>query len=309
MASRGGLAKTTTVKSRFGENLLGRRPVITFFILAIVISWWPWYTGIATEASPFVPSLLAIILTAVIAGKRGVGSLLRSAVQWRAPISVWAVALLTLPGLYLLAIGINSATGGEAPPFDAFRADQHLIPVFLLFNLLPFFGPVGEELGWRGFALPRLAGPAGPVLASIIIGVVWGIWHLPDFFADEGVLGTLGLVWLVPYVLGTIANSVFMTYLWARSGGSVLIAGITWHAGTNYWAAMLLSDLRFEDTLENDVTPTIDATLYGITLAVLVTAALGLVVATKGRLGLEQEAGDPALAVSSEPKRKRVGHA
>ena len=104
-------------------------------------------------------------------------------------MSVWAVALLTLPGLYLLAIGVNSATGGEAPPFDAFRADQHLIPVFLLFNLLPIFGPVGEELGWRGFALPRLAGPAGPVLASIVIGVVWGIWQLPDFFADEGVLG------------------------------------------------------------------------------------------------------------------------
>lgn len=119
----------------------------------------------------------------------------------------------------------------------------------------------------------------------------WGVWHLPDFFADEGVLGSLGFGFFVPYVLGTIANSVFMTYLWIRSAGSLLIAGIGWHLGINFWAQLILSDISLKAASEDGVLPVVDPMLYGVTLGVLTLAAIGLIVATRGRLGLHDPAG------------------
>ena len=58
--------------------------------------------------------------------------------------------------------------------------------------LTPITAQVGEELGWRGFAQPRLMRRHQPVMVNMVIGTLWGVWHLPDFFADEGVLGSLG---------------------------------------------------------------------------------------------------------------------
>lgn len=169
----------------------------------------------------------------------------------------------------------------------ALRDETTLIPLFLLVMLTPVTGQVGEELGWRGFAQPRLTRRHNPVRVSLLLGTLWGLWHLPDFFADDGVLGSLGFEFFVPYVLGTIANSVFVTYLWIRSARSVLIAGIAWNLGINFWAQLMLSDISLKAASEDGVLPAVDPTLYGITLGVLTLGAIGLIVATQGRLSLD----------------------
>ncbi len=269
------------------RSRVGQRPVTVFVVLAFVVGWWPWYVGLAPEASPFVPSLLAVILTAVVAGSAGLKRLLRDAVRWRAPMTVWAIALVAQPLLFGMAVGLHVLFGGDAPPFTPFTADElPLVPLYLLIVLLPIYGPVGEEFGWRGYAQSRLVERFGPVGVSLVIGATWGLWHLPDFLADEGNLAQLGLGFLVPFVISTMANSVFMTYLWFRTGGSILIAGIVWHAGTDFWGPLLLSDLSLEAASGGGVLPESDPTLFAITIAVLVIAATALVVATKGRLGL-----------------------
>ena len=119
--------------------------------------------------------------------------------------------------LYLIGLGVHLILGGESPPFIMIREELNLIPLYLiLVVLMPWNGPVGEEFGWRGFVLPRLQNKYGPLAASLIIGTVWGIWHLPTFFAPQGVIGaiaaTVGMVFIIPYTLGTIANSIFMTW-------------------------------------------------------------------------------------------------
>ena len=122
-----------------------------------------------------------------------------------------------------------------------------------------------------------------------MIGAIWGIWHLPSFFAPLGVVGAIyaevGMIFILLYTLGTIANSIFMTWLYNKSKASALVAGIIWHAAINFWAPVLLSDSSLIAARQGTHLPTIQPDLYLTVLAVQVAAALVLIFVTKGRLG------------------------
>jgi membrane protease YdiL (CAAX protease family) len=196
--------------------------------------------------------------------------------------------------LYLTGLGIYLLFGGQVPPFTMIKEELNLIPLYLVMVvLMPLNGPVGEEFGWRGYALPRLQNRFGPLIASLALGAVWGIWHLPTFFAPQGVLSAmvsaLGLIFILPYTMGTIANTIFMTWLYNKTNASALIAGIVWHAAINFWAPVLLSDSSLVATREGTHLPTIAPALYLTVLAVQVIGAIVLAIATKGKLGLAKE--------------------
>jgi hypothetical protein len=112
---------------------------------------------------------------------------------------------------------------------------------------------------------------------------------LPDFFAPLGVISALvaalGMGFLIPYTLGTIANSIFITWLYNKSKASALIAGIVWHAAIDFWAPILLSDSSLVAAREGTHLPTVAPNLYLTVLAVQVVVAILLVVATRGQLG------------------------
>jgi membrane protease YdiL (CAAX protease family) len=236
------------------------------------------------------PSLAAFIIVLVIGGKQGFLDLVRPFGRWRAKVWIWLLALFGPALLYLTGLGIHLLLGGKAPPFIMIRQELNLIPLYLvLVVLMPWNGPVGEEFGWRGYALPKLQDKYGALVASLVIGTIWGIWHLPSFFAPQGVVGAiaaeLGLIFLLPYVLGTIANSVFMTWSYNKSNHSGLIAGIIFHAAINFWAPVLLSDSSLAAARAGTHLPTISSTLYLIVLAVQVAGALALILTTRGKLG------------------------
>lgn len=254
-----------------------------FFVLVIVLSWFPWYAGIAPETITFMPSLLGLAMAFAAGGKRGGLNLLRSVGRWRVQPFYWLVAWFGPLVIFVMGLGIYLIIGGQAPSFTVFRQELHLVPVWLIVVFLPFNGPVGEELGWRGYALPRLQQRSGPLIASLVIGAIWGIWHLPSFFNPTSVQASLGLVFLLPYVAGTISNSVIMTWLYNRTNASTLVAGIIWHAATDFWGPMFLAD--FSLAAGPGGTVTVNQTLYGIVLALLAFVAVILAVLTKGQLG------------------------
>jgi membrane protease YdiL (CAAX protease family) len=207
---------------------------------------------------------------------------------------LWGIAVLGTAVLYLIGLGVHLVLGGDLPPFIMLRDELNLIPLYLIMVvLMPWNGPVGEEFGWRGFALPRLQNKYGPLAASLVIGTIWGIWHLPTFFAPQGVIGaiaaTVGMGFIIPYTLGTIANSIFMTWLYNRSKASALIAGIVWHAAINFWAPVLLSDSSLVAAQKGTHLPTIASALYMTVLAVQVLAAVILTIMTKGMLGYSNQ--------------------
>ena len=123
----------------------------------------------------------------------------------------------------------------------------------------------------------------GPLGASLLIGVVWGVWHLPEFFNETTVQGSLGFEFLAPFVLGSVASSVIMTWLFNRTSGSVLVAGIIWHAATDFWGPLVLTDASLAAGPGGSVS--VDRGLYSAVLVVLVLTGVAIAVATRGRLG------------------------
>jgi len=272
------------------KTFINRHQLVLFILLTFIFSWFPWYAGIGPEVMAMGPSIAAFIVVLMVGGKQGFINLLKPFGRFRAKAWIWILALLGPGVLYLIGLGVHLLLGGQAPPFIMIREELSLIPLYLVMVvLMPWNGPVGEEFGWRGYALPRLQSKYGALIASLVIGTIWGFWHLPSLFAPQGVVGAiaaeLGLIFLLPYILGTIANSVFMTWLYNKSNQSALIAGIVFHAAINFWAPVLLSDSSLSAAREGTQLPTISSTLYLIVLAVQVVGAIILVLMTRGKLG------------------------
>lgn len=212
--------------------------MIAFFVLTYAVSWILWAPFILfperTQAEENVVSILggfgpliaAILVTAALEGRSGVRGLARRAAAWRQQPAGYLFALLLPIAAYLLAVALYSAVNGrpglasEAPPLAAY-------PLVLLFATV--LGGGLEEPGWRGFALPRLQERYSPLVSSLLLGVVWGVWHVPLSYAGSTVQGEVGLGW---YLLNALGLSVIFTWLFNRTGGSVFLA-ILLHGSVN----------------------------------------------------------------------------
>lgn len=215
-----------------GERF-GRAPLLSFLAIVFGITWGlallallarDWvaaHLGPITASHPafivavYAPSLTAIGLTALTEGRPGLKVLLGRLAPWRVR---WHWSALVLIGLPASAIAVSRIIGsaeghtGHAPGFTALLAAA--LPALVLDP-----GPLGEELGWRGFALPRLLGRWSPIAASLALGGIWGLWHLPGFLQP----GIIQSVLPVPvFLLGILAMSVLSTWLFVHAGGSVV---------------------------------------------------------------------------------------
>jgi membrane protease YdiL (CAAX protease family) len=235
-------------EARPRPRLIQHHPLASFFVMAYAISWLLWMplvvtgggtpTGLRlllTLLGSLVPSAVAILLVAVLHGKAGVRKLLRRLLLWRVGAGWW-VAVVLLSTLAVAAVGLSVLFGGDAPDLDV------TIPgvVFLfLFSIFPGSAG-GEEVGWRGFALPHLQRAGSALAASVALGAAWGVWHLPLYL-----LGTdnrpLGL--FPAWVLLTVAASVILTWMYNGTGGSLLIV-VLFHAASNLPLTVLLEPLE-----------------------------------------------------------------
>lgn len=178
----------------------------------------------------YAPALVAIAVTAARYGRVGLADLFRSLVRARVGWMWIAISLLGYPALWLAVALIEAATGGRLAGFD-FQPWLVALPLLLLGGqVLTDPGALGEELGWRGFALPRLLELASARTAALVLGLIWAVWHLPAFYV--GSLSQSSIQFL-PFIATVVAFSVLMTWIFVNTRGSVLWAGVVPHVMFN----------------------------------------------------------------------------
>ena len=222
------------------KGFLAHYPMVLFFLLAFLLTWgyfWLIWAPLGLPTSlialgGFGPSIAAFFVLAITSGKPGVLRLLRSMVQWRAGVQWYLLILLGIPILNLLAFLV--VPGSFA---DFVAPSSRFVRVYLsemVLSLTIGVAPLWEEVGWRGFALPRMQQLHGPVIGTIILGLLWGVWHLPFFFgplAQTGPDATFlrASIALVEFSIGLTGLSVVMTWVLNNCRGSTLLA-ILFHA-------------------------------------------------------------------------------
>ncbi len=211
---------------------MGRDDVLLFFALACGITWLldvPLAIAWATNATPpsyampmvgfgaLGPSFAAFIVAARRRELRGVFG------QWRTS-PLWILLGLLLPmAVQLPATVIEVVLGGHPAHWFYPPKGAEQVAAMAMF-------PLGEEFGWRGFAYPRLAQRHGAVAGSLILGAVWGLWHLGMMFSPEPVLHALPLYTLFIYMGELALWSVVMAWMFERGNRSIAVA-IAIHAG------------------------------------------------------------------------------
>jgi len=208
-------------------QLLQERPLWVFFPLAFLLSWYPWLLSlIGVKAKGINPLgvLLAALIVAAASGRwKGLKALLLRIVRVRVGWRWYAVAVL-LPALFvLLALALNLALGATPPRAQDWAKWPEVVDRFV-FGFL--FVGLGEEPGWRGYALPEVMRRWSGLKAALILGAVWALWHLPLFGTE--------FTWdLLPtFVVSVLAGSVVIAWLFNSSGQSVFLTMLM-HAEVN----------------------------------------------------------------------------
>jgi len=231
--------------------------LLTFALLACGISWTLELPAVLQAHSSgksladgalflflgsFGPGLAALILSAVQGGRAGVKALLQGYLPWRADFAWYLIALYGFWVLGLLAIlllGVASLQDVLSQlPRALVNIPAHALTTFLI------LGPLGEELGWRGYALPRLQAGRAALYASLILGLLWAVWHAPLMLFSEwrGDLPLAGFLLLYPLYI--MALSVIFTWVYHSAQASTLVATVL-HAAFNYTIFFLDKSFRF----------------------------------------------------------------
>jgi uncharacterized protein len=183
------------------------------------------FWGTARGYTPAVAALIAAFAWRGVAGLAETGQRLR---RWRVPGRLYVLAVLG-PALVAGACILAMQLSGTPAALDPAVKVPRLIIVF--FGMAIADGPLGEEIGWRGFLLPRLLDRVGPIAASAIVGVAWWLWHIPLYAADGRVLS---VAFLTQYLVSVVAYSFVFTWFFLRTRGSALFA-VLLHTTTNYF--------------------------------------------------------------------------
>ena len=266
---------TTTITPRPArtQSLVRRHPLISFFALTYAVAWLLWAPLVIFRdripgllgfvlvlLGSLVPSTVGVLFVALLRGRSGVRTLFRRLLHARIGLR-WYLAVLAVTMLAPLAVGVTILFGGATPVVD-----NTIFGVLFLFAFSIFPGSaVGEELGWRGFALPRLQARHTALKSSLIIGILWGSWHLPLWLTgtESHPISLYG-----PLVVAVIASSVICTWLYNNTRGSLLII-VLYHAAINLPITVLISPMGSQA-----------AQPFLIYVALMVVAAAAVVIAT-----------------------------
>src|ERR687898_235280 len=235
-------------------SLVKRHPIIAFFVLAYALAWiiespLVFLTDSLTDTqvlvlqilSANVPSVVAIVLPAMVLGRGALRKLLGRLLIWRVNPLWYLVVVLGPVALAGGVVGLNTLLGGPA-----LSLGMPLLGVafFLAFSIFPG-SALGEEIGWRGYALPRLQTGRSALSASLILAPIWALWHLPLWLTGDPFKTP---IFFVPFVAGVFAFSVLLTWVYNSTGGSLLMVVLI-HATVNLPVTLVRDDLGPQATV------------------------------------------------------------
>ncbi|MDH7490641.1 MAG: type II CAAX endopeptidase family protein [Anaerolineae bacterium] len=263
--------------------------IAAFFLIAYAFSWLFWIpqalaaNGLAIPqglaaflSSPlnvaaFGPLVAALILSFADGGWKAVGALLKRGVDFRFR-KVWLIPIVLVP-LVIFAGGVLLSVAVGATPLDTSVLSNPPFAIIAIVAILLTGGPLQEEFGWRGYALPRLQGRFNALAASLILGILWWLWHLPlAFIPGRFMASGVGLfLALAPEI---ILTSVLFTWVYNNTGGSVL-AALLFHTFMNWSIWLVLPGMQ------------VNLAIIGFTV-LLLAVAVAVVVARWGAARLSR---------------------
>lgn len=276
-------------------SFVKRYPLFSFYVLAFGLTWgagWvadTFYTGSTLSGLLVLPFLLlsagpllgALIVTWIIGGKEGVMTLLRKFTIWRVGWQWYAVALLLTPAMFLVAIYLNVWLGAPNPSVALLAAVPGLFLAFALRLINPLDGPMKEELGWRGFALPYLQERYSTPVAYLILTTLVVVWHLPLVWMGNlpaiALIGTVSATILYGWIFNNSKGSVLMTLIAHATDGLIGAGMLGWTGvdGSRYYVVLiavwfvtaLIVALRFGSTMGRKPVQAVEITAVARPLA------------------------------------------
>jgi membrane protease YdiL (CAAX protease family) len=253
------------------------RALAAFFAIAFLGSWTCWLMSaqvggavadVLAIAGRFGPAIGAVVAV-VFVDDGSLSSFLRQRARSRGPWWYWFVVLAAPPLVVLVSLLLAASFGEQLGDFNDLSTLYLIVPAFVVVFVLG--GPLGEEVGWRGVALDPLQERMGPIAASVVLGIVWGLWHIPLFFDPAQIQHDLSPL---VYLGQTTATAFVYTWFWNRSRSLPLVMAL--HASINVSAGAF--PLLMPEA--NSQVP------FALAVVLASVIAVGLVLVTGGTLGL-----------------------
>src|SRR5215207_5692819 len=235
-------------------SLVKRHPIITFFVLTYALAWaiespLVFLTDSLTGTQSLVlvilasnvPSAVAIVLTAMVFGRGALRKLLGRLLIWRVNPFWYLVVFLGSVALTGGVVLLNALMGGPALSLGMTLVGA---ATFFAFSVVPG-SALGEEIGWRGYVLPRLQSRMSALSAALLIAPIWALWHLPLWLTGEpGHTPTL----YTGFLVSAFALSIITTWVYNSTGGSLLMV-VLLHATVNLPITLVRDDLGSQATM------------------------------------------------------------
>ena len=281
------------------SSFINKYPLVVFFLLVFGLTW-PFMIvdalgshGILPFRLPmplmllmgYMPTLAAVIVTGMRKGREGIRALFGKLLIAKVGLGWYVFAIFGYAVICAGAIGLANMLGISPVPLLSESFPQFSSPVEMVISVVMMFIAIslvnGEELAWRGFALPRLQAKFNALTSSVILGVIWGAFHLPLFFTLTG--SSQAGVSFLGFLLSTVSLTVIFTWMYNHTRGSVLLAYLL-HGATNTWTRIF--------PIDHNGSPLVGSAMGGLTVlaAVIILLTMGAENLSRNGTRVQEEA-------------------
>jgi membrane protease YdiL (CAAX protease family) len=230
------------------KSTLNSNKIISFIGITYIFSWAVWFSGIALNSNAmiediwiyllvgsFSPTVAAIIMLYIEDGFKGIKQLFTSVFRFKFHVKYWLVSLFMLPVIWSIVFFLIGKEAAEPDLTGLAYITILIAPINGFMGIFTGIGPIGEEIGWRGYLLGKMLKKLSLLKTNLLLGLVWAFWHLPLIIKFPEFRSGIDIgTYLVLYAIMAVAITSFMTNVWKRTSGSVFIA---------IWVHSLINDL------------------------------------------------------------------